>query len=163
MEWPWHQLYRCRSYAKTAPWIPTLPEHQSSSMWLLLQSGNWLALHPREIEPEGLWEAAVKSFKTHLTRIVGNSKLNFEEMSTVLAQIEACLNSHPLGTITHNGIEMLTPRHFLWHPLQAIPDHPQSFQKQNLLQRYLYRETFLGEMEEWTSHCPSKMFQMETT
>lgn len=73
-------------------------------------------------------EAAVKSFKTHLTRVVNNCKLDFKEMSTLLAQIEACC---PLGTIPHNdgdGINMLTLGHFIiGHPLQAIPDiliHP---------------------------------------
>ena len=36
-----------------------------------------------------LWEAAVKSMKIHL-KIVGGTKLNFEELTTVLTQIEAC-------------------------------------------------------------------------
>ena len=35
----------------------------------------------------GLWESAVKSLKTHLHRVVGNSRLNFEELTTVLSQI----------------------------------------------------------------------------
>ena len=43
----------------------------------------------------GLWESAVCSMKTHLRRIVGDVKLTFEELSTVLAQIEACLTPHP--------------------------------------------------------------------
>ena len=63
----------------------------------------------------GLWEAAVKSLKKHLARIVGNVKLNFEELSTVLCQIEACLNSRPLVPLPddEDGIEALTPGHFL--------------------------------------------------
>ena len=56
---------------------------------------------------ERLWEAAVKS---HLTKVVGNSKLDFEEMCTVL---EACLNSRPVPHNDDEGIEMLTPGHFL--------------------------------------------------
>ena len=88
----------------------------------------------------GLWEAAVKSFKTHLTRVIGNSKLNFEEMTTIFTQVEACLNSRLLSTLPHNdddGIEVLTPGHFLiGHPLQALPDHPHSSQSLGLLRRW---------------------------
>ena len=62
----------------------------------------------------GIWESAVKGFKTQLKRIVGNVKLTFEEMYTVLTQIEACLNSRPLvpsGSADEDGIEVLTPAH----------------------------------------------------
>ncbi len=60
----------------------------------------------------GLWEAAVKSFKAHLKRVTTNVKLTYKEMTTVLNQIEACLNSRPLAPNT-DGIEILTPGHFL--------------------------------------------------
>ena len=67
----------------------------------------------------------MKSFKIHLKRLVGESKLDFEKMVTILTQIEASSNSRPLGTVPHDnddGIEMLTPcRHFLiGRPLQSI-------------------------------------------
>ena len=41
----------------------------------------------------GLWEAAVKSLKNHLKRVMGDARLTFEELTTVLAQIESCMNS----------------------------------------------------------------------
>ncbi len=73
--------------------------------------------HQLEFLPEyaphfgGLWESAVKSMKTHLKRIVGNAKLSFEELTTILTQVEACLNSRPLVPLPNedDGIEALTP------------------------------------------------------
>jgi hypothetical protein len=47
---------------------------------------------PRAPHFGGLWEAAVKSMKHHLARIVGPVRLNFEEMTTVLTKVEAILN-----------------------------------------------------------------------
>jgi hypothetical protein len=88
----------------------------------------------------GLWEAAVKSFKTHLKRVVGNVKLTYEEMYTVLTQIEACLNSRPLvpvNTPDDDGIEVLTPGHFLiGKPLMSLPDPASSYQAVSLLRRW---------------------------
>lgn len=63
----------------------------------------------------GLWEAAVKSLKYHLKRVIGEQKLTFEEYTTLLAQLEACLNARPLCPITEDpeDLEYLSPAHFL--------------------------------------------------
>ncbi|GBM16942.1 hypothetical protein AVEN_267331-1 [Araneus ventricosus] len=53
---------------------------------------DWKFLPPRAPNFGGLWEAGVKSFKHHLKRVVGNSKLTFEEFLTVTTQIEGILN-----------------------------------------------------------------------
>ncbi|XP_071581043.1 uncharacterized protein [Temnothorax nylanderi] len=73
----------------------------------------------------GIWEAAVKSMKFHLRRVIGDAKLTYEEMATVLAQIEACLNSRPLQAISDDPEDFtaLTPGHFLiGSALNAVPE-----------------------------------------
>jgi len=87
----------------------------------------------------GLWEAAVRSFKQHLRRVVGEVRLTYEELATVLAQVEACLNSRPLTPLPEpsDGIEALTPGHFLiGKPLTALPDPPESRQPIAMLRRW---------------------------
>ncbi|XP_041972200.1 uncharacterized protein LOC121728148 [Aricia agestis] len=82
----------------------------------------------------GLWEAGVKSCKYHLRRTVGNARLTFEELSTVLTQIEAVLNSRPLSPMSSDPHDLLplSPAHFLvgrpltspvFADLHDIPDH----------------------------------------
>lgn len=53
----------------------------------------WSMIPPSSPRFEGLWEAAVKSFKFHFKRLVGDTVLTFEEISTFVIKIEACLNS----------------------------------------------------------------------
>ena len=87
----------------------------------------------------GLWEAAVKSFKHHFRRIVGDVRLTFEELTTTLAQIEACLNSRPLVPLPapEEGMEVLTAGHFLvGRPLTSLPDPPSSLRPISLLRRW---------------------------
>ncbi|GBM93017.1 hypothetical protein AVEN_219831-1 [Araneus ventricosus] len=44
----------------------------------------------------GLWEAAVKSMKHHLRRVIGSQVLAQEEFLTVLEEIKAVSNFWPL-------------------------------------------------------------------
>lgn len=73
----------------------------------------------------GLWEAGVKSFKYHFKRIVGNISLTFEGMYTVIAEIEAVLNSRPLLPMSSDvsDFKYLTPGHFLIGT--AMTSHPE--------------------------------------
>ncbi len=102
------------------------------------QGINWKLIPESTPHFGGLWEAAVKSFKKHLKKIVANVRLSYEELSTVLTQIEACLNSRPLTPMpeSDNGIEVLMPGHFLvGSPLEAIPDPSASFQSMSLVRQ----------------------------
>ena len=87
----------------------------------------------------GLWEAAVKSAKRHLRRVIGDMRLLYEELYTVLTQVEACLNSRPLTPISNdpNDLTPLTPGHFLiGDSLMAVPQHDLRDTPQNRLTRY---------------------------
>ena len=63
--------------------------------------------------------------KIHLRRVVSTHKLTFEEFTTILTQIESCLNSRPLVPLQcdEDSIEALTPGHFLsGEPPESISD-----------------------------------------
>lgn len=75
----------------------------------------WYFITPSAPHQGGIWEAAVKSFKRHLVRCIGDSQLTYEEFTTLLCQIEACLNSRPIARLSDdpNDLVSLTPGHFL--------------------------------------------------
>ncbi|XP_058816019.1 uncharacterized protein LOC131679327 [Topomyia yanbarensis] len=73
----------------------------------------------------GIWEAAVRSAKNHLLKVVGETPVSPEDMNTLLVQVEGCLNSRPLTPMSDdpNDLQPLTPAHFLvGESLQAVPD-----------------------------------------
>lgn len=89
------------------------------------QKISWNFIPPSAPHFGGLWEAGVRSVKYHVRRVVGAYTLTFEEFSTLLCNIEACLNSRPLAPLTDsiNDYDPLTPGHFLiGTPLNANPE-----------------------------------------
>jgi hypothetical protein len=65
--------------------------------------------------------------KTCLRKVLGRASINFEEMCTVLTEVEAVLNSRPL-TYVYNEVDELqplTPAHFLvGKRLTPLPPKP---------------------------------------
>jgi len=57
---------------------------------------------------------SAQSAKLHMTRIVGKAHLTFEEMSTVLYEIEAILNSRPITPLSDvlSDMSYLSSGHF---------------------------------------------------
>ena len=108
------------------------------SEFCAMQNITWKFIPERTPHFGGLWEAAVKSMKTHLKRVIGETKLTFEEFATILTQVEACLNSRPLTPLPDGDVvEPLTPGHFLiGRPLEALPDSPNSYRSISLLKRW---------------------------
>lgn len=112
---------------------------------------NWHFIPAHSPHFGGLWEAGIKSSKFHLRRVIGNTLLNFEEMSTLLSQVESTLNSRPISPLSADpsDLQPLTPAHFLiGRPSAALPDPdlaevPESrlsiFQKVQKMHQHLWK------------------------
>ncbi|CAK1600414.1 unnamed protein product [Parnassius mnemosyne] len=119
----------------------------------------------------GLWEAGVKSIKYHLRRILGNCNLTYEELNTVLVQIEGVLNSRPLTPLSTDPDDLLplTPGHFLIgrlitsFPSQNYGEVPSSrlsrYQRIQQLRQHFWRrwsKEYLSELQQrskWRSNA----------
>lgn len=85
---------------------------------------SWKFICPLSPHFGGIWESMVKVVKTHLFRVIGQQLLSYEELNTILVQIECLLNSRPLTVLSSDPAEpsALTPSHFLnTAPLLSLP------------------------------------------
>jgi len=61
-----------------------------------------------------IFERMVRSVKRCARKVLGNAKLTFDELSTVLSEIECTLNSRPLTySYEEPGEQVLTPSHLM--------------------------------------------------
>lgn len=88
----------------------------------------------------GLAESAIRSVKYHIRRIIGETTLTYEELSTFMVQVECCLNSRPLYPLSSDPTDfaVLTPGHFLiGAPLNAVPEYNVLNKKPTALNRWM--------------------------
>lgn len=100
----------------------------------------WRFIPPSAPHFGGIWEAGVKSMKYHLKRVVGERILTYDELSTLLCQVEAYLNSRPLHPLSTDPFDLsaLTPGHMLvGEPLVNIPERSyEEFKDEHPLSRW---------------------------
>jgi len=121
----------------------------------------WKFIPPHSPHMGGLWEAGIRSCKHHLKRIMGSALFTFEELSTVLIQIEACLNSRPLSPLSDDPTDLqpLTPAHFLvGGPMTGLPDVDVTDVQINRLDRWqLVQRTLQDFWKRWAAEYLSNL------
>lgn len=83
----------------------------------------WKFMKPSGSHQGGIYEAAVKSTKHHLYRMLGSVHYTYEHLLTFLIKIEAILNSRPLYALNEDPMDMqaITPGHFLINEPLIMP------------------------------------------
>lgn len=92
--------------------------------FLSVQGTSWHFCPTYSPHRNSLAEACVKSLKFHLRRALGQQVVPLLTLYTLLAKIEACLNSRPLEvTSTDTDVNLiLTPNHLVYgHALNTFP------------------------------------------
>lgn len=117
----------------------------------------WIFNPPSAPHFGGKWKAAVKSTKFHLLRCIGDAVLTYKELTTLLVQIEAVLNSRPLCALTNDAEDysVLTPSYFLiGETLTTVPEPDLSSQPSTRLSRWeLIRQKVDLFWKKWTTEC----------
>jgi len=134
--------------------------HTSSQMtriqdFLISDGYDWKFIPPHAPHTGGLWEAAVTSMKYHRRRKLGSNIATFEEISTLLAEIEACLNSRSLCAQSDDPFNptYLPTGHFLIvEPLTQLPAADHTNVKCNGLSRWqIYQQQLQQFWQRWSS------------
>ena len=87
----------------TGPELTNFVQQINSEWTFILEASPWWG---------GFWERMVKSAKRCLRKTLGKALLDFEELLTVIVEIESTLNSRPICYIYDDTIdEVLTPSH----------------------------------------------------
>ncbi|XP_077270149.1 uncharacterized protein LOC143901598 [Temnothorax americanus] len=90
--------------------IQSSQEHQRIAQIPQRDCTRWEFNPPGAPHMGGKWEAVVKSVKFHLRRTIGETLLTTEELTTLLTQIEAILNSRPLEPLSDDPEDLIQQR-----------------------------------------------------
>lgn len=137
---------------------------------LAMKGTTWHFSPPLSPHFNGLAESAIRSLKHHIRRVVGESTLTFEELTTVLAKVEACLNSRPICPMSSDpaDFDVLTPGHFLiGEPLTIIPQQDVFQSNPNDLTRWQLTHQMVQRVwKRWSSeylHTLQQRYKWQTT
>jgi hypothetical protein len=118
------------------------------SQYCALNQINWIFNPPLAAWWGGWWERLIRLLKDLLKRTLKKTSLNYEEMSTILCDCEAIINSRPLTYLTEENTEIIaiTPAMFIRDVREAgVPDLDQ-INKSHFAKRIRYRQRLKEEL-----------------
>ncbi|XP_064475637.1 uncharacterized protein LOC135389531 [Ornithodoros turicata] len=134
--------------------VSQLSQDPDVNGFLTVHRISWKFIVERAAWWGGFWERLIKSAKVCLRKILGKSTLTYNELATVVTEVEAVLNSRPLTYVYKDpdDLSVLTPGHFLvGKRITALPYEPavelRSTSNQ-LRRRWKYRERLMESF--WT-------------
>ena len=99
----WYQLPRCTNQLhEVYNMLQSSSQMARVQDFLATEECDWRFIPPRGHQFGGLWKAAVISMPYHLRRTQGSLIATYKELSTLLAEIQACINSRPLCALSSN-------------------------------------------------------------
>ena len=133
-------------------------EHRNIASLLSKDNTQWSFNPSAAPHIGGKREAVVKSSKFHPRRTVAKIVLTFEELDTLLTQIEAILNSRPLEPLSDrpDAVSALTPGYFLTgSALCTLPEQSLTNLATPRLSRWqLIQQRTQQFWSQWSTHYP---------
>ena len=113
-----------KTFKAVAKAIDTMMRDKAIQEYLSGLKVEWLFNLERAPWWGGVFERMVRMTKRCLKKMVGRARLTYEELNTVVIEVEAVINSRPLSYMTADDIEQpLTPAHLIaGRRLLSLPD-----------------------------------------
>ena len=112
-----------KTFKSASKEIRTISRSSDVFQYLSNQRTSWKFITAKAPWWGGFWERMVQLVKRSLRKVVGKTTLTFDELNTLLIEIEAIINSRPL-TFVYDDCEgisyALTPSHLLYGNRLAI-------------------------------------------
>ncbi|XP_076384559.1 uncharacterized protein LOC143263580, partial [Megalopta genalis] len=129
----------------------------TSGQWRTTQGGRKTIQRTHRLRPK---DSSIQNSCQNMRR---DQRLTFEELYTLLTQIESCLNSRPLSPLSSDPTDLnpLTPGHFLiGTALTTLPSHDLRDIKVTRLNRYqLIQQMVQHFWQRWQRECIQQLQQ----
>ena len=112
------------NFSASAAYFQTLFEDPQVKEQLEERKINWKFIAPRAPWQGGFYERLIRVVKGCLKKVIYRKILDWDELVTVLLEIEQCINNRPLTYVESElaDLQPLTPNHLLrGRPVQVMP------------------------------------------